>query len=361
MRKAFLTCCLAWWFAVLQGLSLQAFAAYNPALIDTSNTSSSQPPAVMSTPPPADGASSEPRPQIEGLRPILITVPSLAGLSLDDARATLLDTNLRVGQVTRAESSDEPDTVIRQSPEARARVRPGTAVSLVIAEPAMVTVPPLTGLPLNQARSILSELDLQFGQLTSAESDGEPGTIIEQSPKARTRVKPGTPVALVLSIRSLVEVPHVVGLELGDARKVIERAGLIPITDTMNSRNDEAVVTSQNPEPPTTVRKGSSVVLTLRTIAAPPIIKKPSRPTKTPPWPAIFGGAALMTIIGGALLFMRSSRVKAAPRNKEVHVSIREKLDEGTQQVQTTGNPEKAPTIVVTIRPDNGVQEIHPS
>jgi len=68
-----------------------------------------------------------------------------------------------------------------------------------------------------------------------------------------------------------------------------------------------------------------------------------------------------MTIIGGALLFMRSSRVKATPRNKEVHVSIREKLDDGTQQVQTTGTPEKAPTIVVTIRPDNGVQEIHPS
>ena len=68
-----------------------------------------------------------------------------------------------------------------------------------------------------------------------------------------------------------------------------------------------------------------------------------------------------MNIIGGALLFMRSGRAKPTPRDKEVHVSIREKLDDGTQQVQTTGTPEKAPKIVITIRPDNGVQEIHPS
>ncbi|HHE32627.1 MAG TPA: PASTA domain-containing protein [Chlorobaculum parvum] len=362
MRKAFLTCCLAWWLAVLQSLSLQAFAAYNPALIDTLSTSNSQPPSVMSTPPPTDGASSEPLPQIESLRPILITVPSLTGLSLDDARATLLDTNLRVGLVTRAESKYEPDTVIRQSPEARARARPGTAIALVIAAPAMVTVPPLTGLPLNEARAILSKLDLQLGQLTSAESDGEPGTIIEQSPKARTRVKPGTPIALVLSIRSMVEVPQVVGLELGDAREVIEHSGLIPIVDSWNSRGEKALVNGQHPKPRSSVRRGSSVVLTLKAIVEPSAVKPPSPPIQNmAPWTAIIAGAALITILGGTFLFMRSAHPKQPSSNREPRVSIHATLDYGTQQVQATENPEKLPTTVIKIHPDQGIQEVNRS
>ncbi|UWX57557.1 PASTA domain-containing protein [Chlorobaculum sp. MV4-Y] len=283
-------------------------------------------------------------------------------MSLDDARTTLLDADLQVGQITSAESRYEPGTVIQQSPEAATRVRRSTPVALVIANPIMIFVPPVTNRPMKDARSILSNAGLQIGTVTAVESDNEPGIVLEQSPEAGSRAPRGSSVSLAVSTPRMVNVPPVVGLELAAAREVLERSGLVPVTDAMHSQNDQALVTSQNPEPSSTVRRGSSVVLTLRAVAEPPAIEPPSPPALTPlPWTAIITGAAAITILAGALLFMRSIRTKPAPPAREPHVSIREKLDYGTQQVQATGNPEKAPTISITVRADQGDQEIRPS
>jgi len=193
--------------------------------------------------------------------PILITVPSLNGLSLDDAQATLLDTDLQIGQITSAESRYEPGTVLEQTPKARTRVRSDTPVSLVVATPALITVPPLTGKSLNYARSVLSELDLQTGKLTTIESDIQPGIVLEQSPEAGSQVRAKTSVTLAISSRSMVDVPSVIGLELPEARELLEHSGLIPVVDSWNSRGEKALVNGQNPKPRSSVRRGSSVVL----------------------------------------------------------------------------------------------------
>jgi len=291
--------------------------------------------------------------------PILITVPSLNGLSLDDAQATLLDTDLQIGQITSAESRYEPGTVLEQTPKARTRVRSDTPVSLVVATPALITVPPLTGKSLNYARSVLSELDLQTGKLTTIESDIQPGIVLEQSPEAGSQVRAKTSVTLAISSRSMVDVPSVIGLELPEARELLEHSGLIPVVDSWNSRGEKALVNGQNPKPRSSVRRGSSVVLTLKAIIEPPALKPPTQ--NTVPWRAIIAGAALITILGGAFLFMRSGRPKPPSNSREPRVSIHETLDYGTQQVQATENPEKLPTTVIKIHPDQGTQEVNRS
>ncbi|MBN1928603.1 MAG: PASTA domain-containing protein, partial [Chlorobiaceae bacterium] len=93
MRKTLLTWCLAWLIAMLQSLELQALGRDNMALIGASNTVAQ-----------IDGTS----PARTLMRPVLTPVPDLAGMSLNDARAALLEANLRVGQVTSAESRSEP-------------------------------------------------------------------------------------------------------------------------------------------------------------------------------------------------------------------------------------------------------------
>ncbi|MBN1928759.1 MAG: PASTA domain-containing protein [Chlorobiaceae bacterium] len=219
----------------------------------------------------------------------------------------------------------------------------------------MIPVPDLAGVSLSDARAALLEADLRVGQVTSAESRSEPGSVLEQSPEAGAQVRPGSPVALAISARRTVEVPSVVGLELAEARDILERAGLVPVTGAANGQSDEALVVSQSPKPSETATEGTPVMLTLEAVAG---TAGEQPPDQTPPWPAIATGATLIALLGGAILYRRSIRAKSAPTGREARVSIRETIDYGTQQVQLTGDPDKPPTIVLTIHPDQGIQEI---
>ena len=135
----------------------------------------------------------------------LITVPDLAGQSLDRARASLVKVGLQIGDAEQRENGEaSPNTVIAQSPKAGTKLSKGKKVNLVIAvkppEPELVTVPNVVRQPLERAVAMLAEAGLRPGAETTRPTDkARPGTILDQKIKGGDTAKRGTAVDLLIA------------------------------------------------------------------------------------------------------------------------------------------------------------------
>lgn len=132
----------------------------------------------------------------------LVTVPDLVRRTLQEAQLALEGAGLQVG--TLQEGHDEivkAGTVIRQDPPAGARVPLDTPVMLVISRgPPLVAMPSLVGRALAEARQLLEEQGLVVTHVRMvATAAAEPGTVLEQSPPAATRLRPGA-VQIILTV-----------------------------------------------------------------------------------------------------------------------------------------------------------------
>ncbi|MDO5709135.1 MAG: PASTA domain-containing protein [Coriobacteriales bacterium] len=143
---------------------------------------------------PAAGTEVEPRTTIHvtidssEFDKVTVTVPNLIGLSADDAMNKCEEAGLKI------ESMDGQHGIVeKQSPEAGAVVDEGSTVtiSLDTSDFTDVVVPDLTGLSVTSAEMELDEIGLVLKPM-----GGFHGTVIDQSPEAGTKVKPGTEVAV---------------------------------------------------------------------------------------------------------------------------------------------------------------------
>ncbi|WP_437583575.1 Stk1 family PASTA domain-containing Ser/Thr kinase [Paramicrobacterium sp. CJ85] len=83
------------------------------------------------------------------------TVPDVANMSLDEAKATLEDAGLEVGSISSGNSPSVPeDAVLETSPEIGKEVAKGSTVDVVVSS-GMVTVPDVTGDPFETAKQKL--------------------------------------------------------------------------------------------------------------------------------------------------------------------------------------------------------------
>jgi PASTA domain/TIR domain len=162
--------------------------------------------------------------------PKQVTVPDLSGNTLSDATAKLEALHLAVGQkTTREDSSKGPNLVLNQSPPPNTGVKSGSAVDLVLSQPAMVEIPRLVGKSLDDARRTLADRQLQVG---SIERKPKPGaavdTVLQEFPVAGEKVKAGSEVDLMVS-----DVPESVTADAagkgGSGRKVSEPRQSEPI------------------------------------------------------------------------------------------------------------------------------------
>ncbi len=125
-------------------------------------------------------------------------VPDVAGKTVEEARKILQDAGFTVGDAT-PEASDRPEnTVLRQTPAADASARQGSMIRIVVAEPAGIEVPKLTGMYLGKAKQAIEAAGLKVGSIRRAEHAelGE-GYILKQAPVAGEKVPPGTEIELV--------------------------------------------------------------------------------------------------------------------------------------------------------------------
>jgi serine/threonine protein kinase len=211
-----------------------------------------------------------------------VQVPSLSGLTDNQARAKLSDAGLTVGNVNRAYSSKvSANRVIDQSPAADGFVDKGSSVDYTISLGTHPTqVPSIIGASRADAQSALSSAHLN-GIFKPVDSDQPQGTVVTTDPTPGTTVPRGSDVNVGIS-RGPKAVPDVVGLTQAEAEQKIKAAGFTPqVSPDNNSTQPKGTVTGQTPPAHTHLQQGSPVFITVSTYepSSPPTSSPTTEPT----------------------------------------------------------------------------------
>jgi serine/threonine-protein kinase len=111
------------------------------------------------------------------------TVPTLVGLSLDEARNALIDAGLQLGDVKRVPSPENRNTVVKAEPPESTTVPVDSRVDLEVAS-GDNDVPNVKGKTAEEARNILQQAGFEVEERERETADAEPGTVVDQTPNA---------------------------------------------------------------------------------------------------------------------------------------------------------------------------------
>jgi len=285
----------------------------------------------------------------------MVLVPNVFGYRYERAIDTLMKLGLSMGESVGVASDYETGHVIRQEPRAGSVVPIETAVSLSVSsgpgiiEPEKVEVPPLLGRGVEMAETMLVEARLHVGRKTFVEHNAEPGTIVDQTPSAGTRVPVKTEVHLAIATTDpyrYVIVPLVVGQKLKQAQDAIERAQLR--VGKINKEFAEAApgtVIEQTPRGETRVRVHTPVNLVVEG-------------RKTNPLPWIIGGSLIVLGLGGYLVVRHMVKSKKAVEPTRHQVRLEPKRDFGEHYVDSKDTLQFDFEICFLPFPDTGIQII---
>ncbi|MFB0527312.1 MAG: PASTA domain-containing protein [bacterium] len=197
-----------------------------------------------------------------------VEVPDVRTVTIDQARLILESKSLSLFVESEIEDPVIPGgAIINQSPLPGSLVKRGAPISVIVSKGKMgVTIPNLTSVPLEEARRRLAEMGLKVGSITEQSSDSiARGSIISTFPSPDSIVKEGTIIDLVISMGKEVAVPNVLGRRLGEAKEILERAGLkvgrIDYVCDIEKLFD--IILRQNPRPGKNVPKSTAVNLTI--------------------------------------------------------------------------------------------------
>jgi serine/threonine-protein kinase len=196
-----------------------------------------------------------------------VTVPSVIGLSLEEAQSKLEGDDYQFKVKTQErETSDTPGTVLDQDPVKGNEVEKGSTITLVVAKAVQKsTVPDVIGRDCESAKGQMSASNL-VGNCSEQETDdpNQVGKVISTTPQAGQQVDKGSPVQIIVGkakAAEQVQVPgNLVGMSLKDARKALQDTGL-QVGNVTGSQDDNALVLTSDPAPGSTVDKGSAVGL----------------------------------------------------------------------------------------------------
>lgn len=201
-----------------------------------------------------------------------VDVPNVVGKQVTVAKHILEDNHLRVS-VSEVSNPDVPaGQVISQSPEANEQVKEQRTVHLVVSKGVGdITMPDITGMTLDQARSRLKNLGLVIGKISTGTDDSkEDGVILMQSPPGDSKVTKGATVDVTVNrVKSKkVELPNLVGMTVKDAKDALASLGLNAAIS--GAGDDTAVITQQSPEAGSSLDANTSVALTAEAKKAAP-------------------------------------------------------------------------------------------
>lgn len=196
-------------------------------------------------------------------------VPPLLAKTESAAKKRLGEAGLGVNDVKRAYSdTDKRGTVMATDPEAGERIRDNDRVTLTISMgPEIVKVPSLRGTPVAKAKEELKDAGFAPGMTNKAFSEEvRKGSVIGTDPKAGTKRKAGSAIAITVSKGPEVDVPDVTGDSQADATSELEDLGLKVEIETkrIHSDEDKGTVVDQSPrEGQRRLAEGDTVTLTL--------------------------------------------------------------------------------------------------
>ena len=201
---------------------------------------------------------------IVSLGPPPVDVPSLVGLSVDEANDALKNVRLRLGEIGHAYSEKfAADQIIRQAMPAGEQAPQGSAIDVVVSDgPAPVAVQRVTGLTQEQATSALETAGFHVAVDEKYSDEVEAGIVISQSPAKGTKLQPGQTVTIVVSLGPpRFPVPSFVGMGRDAAIAKIRSLGLVPEVIELPGAVGDLTVASQLPIGSTVVRVGTTITI----------------------------------------------------------------------------------------------------
>ena len=150
-----------------------------------------------------------------------VPVPSVVGLSVEQARDALAGGRLTVGAEESRPTHLQPEgTVLAQSVAAGTRTAVGRAVGLTVAAIEMVAVPRVVGLSRDAADAAITGAGLTVGAVTPRFSIHAGGTVLAQALQPIQQAPYGTPVPIDEARPCVVWMAPAAGaLVLGGARR----------------------------------------------------------------------------------------------------------------------------------------------
>lgn len=164
------------------------------------------------------------------------TVPYVVGKNINTVESQLSNAGFEtVVQDSVYYDSLPPGIVIKQVPDADAVVKVNRTVYVIINRfvPPDISMPNIIGYSLRNAQYTLESMGLKLGD-TSSRVDFAKNTVLEMSLdgkpiKPGDKVKVGSPIDLVIASgpgEEQISVPKLVGLQLADARVLLEQLGV---------------------------------------------------------------------------------------------------------------------------------------
>ena len=128
-------------------------------------------------------------------------VPVTSNMSQQQARISIENTGLTLGNVSEQLSDQPRGLVIASSPPAGTKLDLPGSVDIVLSKgPSTIQVPDLYGRTVGEARSMIEQLGLRIAGISRDTSSLQPeNTIIRQLPAAGQTVSAGGPVSLTVS------------------------------------------------------------------------------------------------------------------------------------------------------------------
>jgi serine/threonine-protein kinase len=194
-------------------------------------------------------------------------VPDLTNQPRSAARKALTDLGFKVGEERQSSDTVTENHVIGTRPDVGTELDRGTTVTLLLSSgKERVSVPKVTGLSEDEARSTLESLGFTVNKTDQeTTSDDEVGQVLAQKPASgATAPKGGTVTIAVGKAPPEVDVPSVVGQGRLAAQSALQKAGfevnLVP--QPTSDRSQDLHVISQDPAGGSKAKKGDTVTVT---------------------------------------------------------------------------------------------------
>jgi serine/threonine-protein kinase len=192
-----------------------------------------------------------------------MTAPNIEGMLAREARE-----RFRAQAITiiedgeRVDATAAPGTILEQIPSGGAPLAQKEIRVIVAKAPELVAVPNVVGKTLDEARDELVKAAFEVPEAAFEPSEAPGGQVVRQEPNAGAKTEPGAIVRLIVSEES-VEVPKVLYLPQGQARKKLEAAGLSlgKVAEREHEELGSGRVIGQNPGAGSRAPRGSSVDL----------------------------------------------------------------------------------------------------
>jgi eukaryotic-like serine/threonine-protein kinase len=191
-------------------------------------------------------------------------IPGVAGLSQEEATEKLEAAEFKVATEHVNSSTVEEGDVVHSEPSAGSSATHGSTVTIFVSSgPKLVKVPVLVD---KQRRLAVQEIRSRglTPEVGEEESNAPVGRVLRQSPSAGKELEPGSTVQIIVSSgRETEKMPGVVGFERREAVETVREAGLTPVVQEEETRNEAKIglVTRQAPPGGTELTPGTEVTL----------------------------------------------------------------------------------------------------